>query len=168
MEAKFRYNHRPDRNLNAPKFLVQQQARTLPPCLYKRRKAWWTKEPSTTHHPTDGLDQRSLKREQNFRSRVEDFQGRVWIWLGRAWQGHPMTIFGKLSVRKTIWGLEFSYHFLKNLLLACLSWGFRYVLLFSCAIKNFLFWRLSNDLFPVPQTGRSHMINIDGKKKLGP
>ena len=36
-------------------------------------------------------------------------------------QGHPKTIFGKLSVRKTIWGLEFSDHFLKNFLLACLS-----------------------------------------------
>ena len=27
-------------------------------------------------------------------------------------QGHPTTIFGKLSVRKTIWDLEFSDHFL--------------------------------------------------------
>ena len=34
---------------------------TLPPCLYKRRKNWWTKEPPTTHPPTNALDQRSLK-----------------------------------------------------------------------------------------------------------
>ena len=33
IEAKFRYNHRSGRNLNAPKFLVQQQVGTLPPCL---------------------------------------------------------------------------------------------------------------------------------------
>ena len=36
-------------------------------------------------------------------------------------RGHPTTIFGKLSVRKTIRGLEFSDHFLTNFLLACFS-----------------------------------------------
>ena len=36
-------------------------------------------------------------------------------------QGHPTTIFGKISVRKTIWDLEFSEHLLQNFLLACFS-----------------------------------------------
>ena len=30
----------------------------------------------------------------------------------RDWQGHPTAIFGKISVRKTIWDLEFSEHLL--------------------------------------------------------
>ena len=33
-------------------------------------------------------------------------------------QGHPTAIFGKISVRKTIWELEFSEHLLSNFLLA--------------------------------------------------
>ena len=37
------------------------------------------------------------------------------------WRGHPTTIFGKISVRKTIWELEFSEHLLSNFLLACFS-----------------------------------------------
>ena len=32
-------------------------------------------------------------------------------WKGQI-QGHPTTIFGKISVRKTIWDLEFSEHLL--------------------------------------------------------
>ena len=36
-------------------------------------------------------------------------------------QGHPTAMFGKISVRKTIWELEFSVHLLSNFLLACLS-----------------------------------------------
>ena len=34
------------------------------------------------------------------------------ITLTRSVQGHPTAIFGKISVRKTIWELEFSEHLL--------------------------------------------------------
>ena len=36
-------------------------------------------------------------------------------------QGHPTTIFGRISVQKTILDLEFSKHLLQNFLLTCLS-----------------------------------------------
>ena len=39
--------------------------------------------------------------------------------------GAPNDNFRKISVRKTIWDLEFSEHLLQNFLLPCLSWDFR-------------------------------------------
>ena len=43
------------------------------------------------------------------------------VWKLNFIQGYPTTIFGKISVGKTIWDLEFSEHLLENFLLACLS-----------------------------------------------
>ena len=51
--------------------------------------------------------------EQVNTSVVENFDGEAnWLGVVNLCQGHPTTIFGKLSVRKTIWDLEFSDHFL--------------------------------------------------------
>ena len=46
----------------------------------------------------------------HYRRRIKNMS--PFPFLCRFYQGHPTTIFGKISVRKTIWNLEFSEHLL--------------------------------------------------------
>ena len=58
-----------------------------------------------------------VPRTLTFKTRL-GAQPILWKWVLFAWewkmisQGHPTTIFGKISVRNTIWDLEFSEHLL--------------------------------------------------------
>ena len=49
---------------------------------------------------------------QNQTSAQQEFDLKSQVWFQTKIQGHPTAIFGKISVRKTIWDLEFSEHLL--------------------------------------------------------